>query len=58
MSQIAQSFANIVKTNNGFFKSQAQRNLLLNQCEGNEFVTTGTVGRNATPCSTLATSRA
>ena len=46
MSQIAQSFANIVKTNNGFFKSQAQRNLLLNQCTGNEFVTTGTVGRN------------
>ena len=46
MDPIAQSFANIVKTNNGRFKSQAQRNLLLNQCDGNQFVTMGTVGRN------------
>jgi hypothetical protein len=47
MSAIAQSFANIVKTNNGRFLSQAQRNLLLNQCdESNQFVTWGAVGRN------------
>lgn len=46
MSQIAQSFANIVKTNNGSFKSAAQAAFLLSQCTGFEFVTTGTVGRN------------
>lgn len=46
MSAVAQSFANIVKTNNGFFKSAAQAGFLLSQCAGSEFVTTGTVGRN------------
>lgn len=46
MSQIAQSFANIVRTNNGAFKSAAQAQFLLSQCQGNEFVTSGTVGRN------------
>lgn len=41
MSDIAHSFAHLVKTNNGLFKSPAQAQFLLSQCRGNEFVAMG-----------------
>lgn len=42
MCQIAQSFAHLVKSNNGRFKSAAQASFLLGQCANGEFTTTGT----------------
>jgi hypothetical protein len=48
MSNIAVSFASLVKSNNGFFKSEAQAKFLLAQCqEENTFVTGGAVYRNS-----------
>lgn len=44
---IAQSLANLVKTNKGIFKSPAQAAFLLSKCDGNEFVTTGGVYGNS-----------
>ena len=44
MSQIAQSLANLVKTNNGLFKSAAQAAFITSQ--GSEFTASGAVGRN------------
>ena len=44
---VAQSFANLVKTNNGFFKSEAQAKFLLSQCVNNQFATGGVVHRNS-----------
>lgn len=41
---IAQSLANLVKTNNGFFKSAAQAAFITSQ--GSEFTASGTVGKN------------
>lgn len=47
MSNVAISFASLVKSNNGFFKSEAQAKFLLAQCqEENTFITSGTVYRN------------
>lgn len=43
MSQIAQSFASLVKSNNGLFKSEAQAKLLLSQCDGNTFIVMDTI---------------
>ena len=43
---IAQSFANIVKTNNGAFKSAAQAAYLLSQCEDGQYVSSGTTYGN------------
>jgi hypothetical protein len=43
MSAVAQSFANLVKTNNGLFKSPAQAAFLLSQCTDNEYTASGTV---------------
>lgn len=43
---VGNSFANIVKTNNGFFKSQAQAKFLLSQCVSNQFSTSGSVHGN------------
>lgn len=37
MSEIAKSFASLVKSNNGAFKSEKQAAFLLSQCEGNSF---------------------
>lgn len=48
MSNVAISFASIVKSNNGFFKSEAQAKFLLAQCqEENTFVTGGSVYKNS-----------
>lgn len=48
MSNVAISFASIVKSNNGFFKSEAQAKFLLSQCqEENTFIAGGTVYRNS-----------
>jgi hypothetical protein len=44
---VAQSFANLVKTNNGFFKSPAQAAFLLSQCVNHQFATSGSVHRNS-----------
>ena len=46
MNNIAISFASLVKLNNGFFKSDKQRDFLLSQCDFDEYVSTGSVGRN------------
>lgn len=46
MDTIAQSFANLVKTNNGFFKSAAQANFLLSQ-SSYEYATCGSVMGNS-----------
>ena len=46
MGTIAQSFANLVKTNNGFFKSAAQANFLLSQ-SSYEYVSCGSVMGNS-----------
>lgn len=48
MNNIAVSFASLVKSNNGMFKSEAQAKFLLSQCqEENTFITSGTVYRNS-----------
>ena len=47
MSNVAQSFANIVKTNNGLFKSPAQAAFLLSQCSNGEYVTSGITYRSS-----------
>ena len=47
MSDVAQSFANLVRTNNGAFKSPAQAAFLLSQCSNGEFVATGTTYRSS-----------
>ena len=44
---IAKSFANIVKTNNGLFKSPQQAEFLLSQCTNREFSTSGAVHGNS-----------
>ena len=46
MNNIAISFASLVKSNNGFFKSDKQRDFLLSQCDFDEYVSTGSVGKN------------
>jgi hypothetical protein len=46
MSNVAASFANLVKTCNGRFKSAAQAHFLLSQCVNNAFVAMGTVHGN------------
>lgn len=46
MDTIAQSFANLVKTNNGFFKSAAQANFLLSQ-SSYDYVSCGSVMGNS-----------
>lgn len=38
MSEIAKSFATLVKSNNGAFKSEKQASFLLSQCEGNSYI--------------------
>lgn len=48
MSNVAISFASIVKSNNGFFKSEAQAKFLISQCqEENTFFTGGNVYGNS-----------
>lgn len=47
MSNVAISFASLVKSNNGFFKSEAQASFLLSQCqEENVFFSSGEVYNN------------
>lgn len=41
MSDIAISFASLVKSNNGMFKSDKQAEFLLSHCENGEFITCG-----------------
>lgn len=43
---VAQSFAHLVKTNNGLFKSPAQAQFLLSQCRDGEYVTGGSTYGN------------
>lgn len=43
---LAQSFASLVKNNNGLFKSEAQAKFLLSQLDGKIFTTTATVYNN------------
>ena len=38
---VAQSFAHLVKSNNGLFKSPAQSQFLLSKCHNGEYVTSG-----------------
>jgi len=48
MSNVAVSFASLVKSNNGMFKSEAQAKFLLSQCqEENTFVCSGNVYNNS-----------
>jgi hypothetical protein len=48
MSNVAVSFASLVKSNNGMFKSEAQAKFLLSQCqEENTFVCGGNVYNNS-----------
>lgn len=42
MADLSTSFASLVKSNNGMFKSAAQASFLLNQCQDGEFSTSGT----------------
>jgi hypothetical protein len=46
MSNFAASFASLVKTRNGRFKSAAQAQFLMSQCVNNEYVAMGTVHGN------------
>ena len=48
MSDVAKSFASLVKNNNGLFKSDAQAKFLLSQCqEKNVYMTMSSVYRNS-----------
>ena len=47
MSEFAASFASLVKTRNGRFKSAAQAQFLQSKCNGGEYVAMGTVHGNA-----------
>lgn len=48
MSQVAMSFASLVKSNNGFFKSEKQAAFLLSQCqEQNVFYAGGSIYKNS-----------
>lgn len=43
MTNLAQSFASLVKTNNGMFKSPAQAAFLLSQCQASEYISSGSI---------------
>lgn len=43
---VEKSFASLVKTNNGKFKSEAQAKFLLSQCRDGQFITSGHVHGN------------
>lgn len=43
MTNLAQSFASLVKTNNGMFKSPTQARFLLSQCQAHEYISSGSI---------------
>ena len=48
MNEIAKSFAGLVASNNGFFKSEKQAKFLSSQCQDeNVFITVGSLYRNS-----------
>ena len=46
-TDLSVSFANLVKTNNGFFKSEAQAKFLLSMCDNGVYHTSGHVHGNS-----------